>query len=359
MGVAYRRAFWLQSRHSPRVKDEPPPGLWNSSVAFLRNKDNSAEQIANSWGLANGKQMKLAVEVAGKTDVGCVRTNNEDNFGWDARYGIFVVCDGMGGQAAGEVASKMAVDEMLKYFREAPGQAPEDSSEDSDSPKADDPAREDDPAKGTNHAEGRDSAGAAKSGSAALEIAIDRANRSIYKAAHQDDSHSGMGTTIVAALVDGNKLVIGHVGDSRIYLIRRGDIEQLTQDHSLVMEQVRLGYLTAEQAETSELQNVILRALGSDAEVQSDVDEQFILTGDVLLMTSDGLTRHVRDQEILKIVEESPSLEAACSELIQTAKDRGGQDNITCLLLRLVERPWYKEIFNSLFAGGPQWQNSI
>lgn len=279
--------------------------------------------------------MTLAVEVAGKTDVGCVRSNNEDNFGWDARYGIFVVCDGMGGQAAGEVASKLAVDEMLKYFRETALAQPAATASNGDETASVD------------------------SGSAALTISISRANHAIYEAAHQQDSRAGMGTTIVATLIRGNGLAIGHVGDSRIYLIRQGEIEQLTQDHSLVMEQVRLGYITAEQAETSELQNVILRALGSEEAVQSDVEDLLVLKDDVLVMSSDGLTRHVRDQEILNIVEQSASLEAACDELIQKAKDRGGQDNITCLLVRIVERPWYKKVFKSLVSGGPQWQNSI
>jgi serine/threonine protein phosphatase PrpC len=159
--------------------------------------------------------------------------------------------------------------------------------------------------------------------------------------------------------VHGNALVIAHVGDSRIYLVRRGAIQQLTQDHSLVAEQVRLGYITPEQAATSELQNVILRALGAEAEVQPEVEDMVAVPGDILLMTSDGLTRHVRDQEILETITLSPNLDAACSKLIQVAKDRGGEDNITCLLLKMVDRPWYKNLFNKLFSGGPQWQNSL
>jgi len=278
--------------------------------------------------------MTLAVEVAGQTDIGCARSNNEDNFGFDSRYGIFVVCDGMGGQAAGEVASKMGVDVLLKYFRElAP--APANGSRLSITPTAKDAT------------------------SGALAQAIDLANRTIYTAGHDGRAHSGMGSTIVAALVRGHSLAIAHVGDSRIYLIRQGNIEQLTQDHSLVMEQVRMGYITREQAETSELQNVILRALGSEEAVEPDIEELIALPGDTLLMTSDGLTRHVRDEEILGIVTAAPDLKRACSELVQAAKSRGGDDNITCLLLRMVERPWIKNMINKLFPGGQQWQNSI
>jgi protein phosphatase len=192
-----------------------------------------------------------------------------------------------------------------------------------------------------------------------LAAAIDRANRTIYEAGHGQIGRNGMGSTIVAALVRGQSLAIGHVGDSRIYLIRRGAIQQLTQDHSLVMEQVRLGYITREQAENSELQNVILRALGAEQQVEPEVEDLIAVPDDILLMTSDGLTRHVHDEEILQIVTSSRSLDQACSALVQAAKDRGGDDNITCLLLRIVEWPWYKNLLSKLFPGGPQWQNSI
>ncbi|HEX5432885.1 MAG TPA: Stp1/IreP family PP2C-type Ser/Thr phosphatase [Candidatus Angelobacter sp.] len=270
--------------------------------------------------------MTLAVEVAGKTDIGCVRKNNEDNFGYDSRCGIFVVCDGMGGQAAGEVASKMAVDILLKYFRDA----------------------------GRNgHHNG------SPADAQSLAAAIKLANRTIHEAGVGEMGRLGMGSTIVAALVRGHSLAIGHVGDSRIYLVRQGAIQQLTQDHSLVMEQVRLGYITQEQAEKSELQNVILRALGADMEVEADVEDLVAMPGDMILMTSDGLTRHVRDDEILEIIHGSRGLEEACNGLIQAAKERGGDDNITCLLLRIVERPWYKNLLRKIVPGGPEWQNSI
>ena len=273
--------------------------------------------------------MALAVEVAGKTDVGCVRANNEDNFGYDSRYGIFVVCDGMGGQAAGEVASKMGVDILLDYFRNqsAAGET----------------------ANGGNGV----------SGARSLSNAIQLANRTIFKAGQEQNGRSGMGSTIVAALVRGNSLAIGHVGDSRIYLVRQGAIQQLTQDHSLVMEQVRRGYITLEQAQKSEMQNIILRALGSEEAVEADVEDLVAVPGDVLLMASDGLTRYVQDEEILKIVEGPGGLEQACAELVKIARERGGEDNITCLLVRVVNRPWYHNILSKLFSGGQQWQNSI
>lgn len=277
--------------------------------------------------------MTLAVEVAGQTDVGCVRKNNEDNFGYDSRCGIFVVCDGMGGQAAGEVASKMAVDVLLKYFRDA-GQ------------------------RNGVYLNGRPLQGPSANAKS-LAGAIQLANRSIYEAGNGQAGRAGMGSTIVAALVRGHSLAIGHVGDSRIYLVRKGAIQQLTQDHSLVMEQVRLGYITQEQAERSELQNVILRALGAENEVEADVEDLVALPDDTLVMASDGLTRHVSAEEILAIVCECSNLQDACSKLIEAAKERGGDDNITCLLLRMVERPWYKNVVRKLFPGGSEWQNSI
>jgi protein phosphatase len=273
--------------------------------------------------------MTLAIEVAGRSDVGCVRANNEDNFGYDARYGIFVVCDGMGGQAAGEVASKMGVDAVLQYFRDA-AQA------------------------GQYQQFGEPLAGVSEGGQA-LASAIRLANQTIYQASQQQAGRAGMGSTAVAVLIRGNALCIANVGDSRIYLARQGAIQQLTQDHSLVMEQFRRGYITREQAERSEMQNIILRALGSEESVDPDIEDLVALDGDIMVMTSDGLTKYLRDEEILETVSSAESLQSACNALVEKARARGGDDNITCLLLKLAEQPWYKR----MFSGGPKWQNSI
>ncbi len=279
--------------------------------------------------------MTLALQVAGKTDVGCVRTNNEDNFGYDARYGIFVVCDGMGGQAAGEVASKLAVDTMLTYFRQG----------DHD---------------GNNPTIGKTFEGISERGNA-LGSAIQLANQAIHQASSHHPAQAGMGSTVVSVLVRKNFFSVGHVGDSRVYLLRQGSIQQLTQDHSLVMEQVRRGLITMEEARTSERQNIIIRALGSEETVEPDIDEMMAMSGDVLLLSSDGLTRHVTEDRILEIVGTAHSLDSACEELIQAAKGDGGVDNITCMLLRIVEQPWYRNLLARFFPGeGRQkWQNSI
>lgn len=275
--------------------------------------------------------MSLTVQVAGKSDLGCVRTNNEDNFGYDTRYGVFVVCDGMGGQAAGEVASKIGVDTILEYFRKAGGET------------------------GKYPVEGQPMEGVSERANA-LASSIRLANRSIFEAASKDAGHAGMGSTVVAAMVKGSFLSIAHVGDSRIYLIRKDSIQQLTNDHSLVMEQVRRGLITQEEAEKSNMQNIIIRALGSEDTVEADVDDMMAQPGDILLLGTDGLTKYVKDAALLKLVKSAPTLSQACDALIQAARDGGGDDNITCILVRVVEQPWYRRWFGK---GTPQWQNSI
>ncbi len=274
--------------------------------------------------------MSLTLEVAAKTDVGCVRQNNEDNLGYDTRFGIFVVCDGMGGMAAGEVASKLAVDTILTYFRRA--------STNGSYPKI---------GKSFENVSERANT---------LASAIQLANEAVHEAAESHPAQAGMGSTVVALLVRGSFVSIAHVGDSRIYLIRHNEIRQLTNDHSLVMEQVRRGLITLEEAHHSEMQNIIIRALGSDAKVEPDLDDMMSLPGDILLLCSDGLTRHVPDDKLLQIITNAPTLGNGCDQLVQAAKDAGGDDNITCLLLRMVHRPWYRRFFP---GGRPQWQDSI
>lgn len=277
--------------------------------------------------------MPLTVQVAGRTDVGCKRTNNEDNFGYDMRHGIFVVCDGMGGQAAGEVASKMGVDTVLTYFRE--------SSSNGHFPLVGE--RREEVSERANR----------------LGSAIQLANTAIHEAAAQHAAQAGMGSTIVAVLLENDFFSIGHVGDSRIYLVRDGAMQQLTQDHSLVMEQVRRGLISAEQAQASDMQNIIIRALGTEATVQPDLDDMMARPGDVLLLASDGLTRHVSDEEILERITSSASLRFACDALVEAAREGGGEDNITCLLIRIIEQPWYRKWFGRFTSGEDQWQNSI
>jgi serine/threonine protein phosphatase PrpC len=267
--------------------------------------------------------VSLAFEVAAQTDVGCVRTRNEDSFGYDLDRGIFVVCDGVGGHAAGEVASRIAVESLLRYFRES---SPE-------------PGRNQSPAARFSHR------------AVALGEAIQLANTAICEAASRDENCAGMGSTVVSIVANQDIVSVGHVGDSRAYLIRSGVIQQLTQDHSLVTEDVQLGLMTADQAKESQLQNVITRALGAENTVEPDLDDIIAVAGDKLMLASDGLTRTLSDGEILAAVDGAPDLDQACEDLIQAAKAAGGEDNITCMLIHFVELPWYK-IYRRRFRMG-------
>ena len=268
------------------------------------------------------------VQAAGKTDVGIVRANNEDNFGFDVRHGIFIVCDGMGGQAAGELASKIAVDTVLSYFRRDPRHA-------------------------TSPVLGRRFEGVSERATG-LANAIQLANQAIQTAASHNAEHAGMGSTIVAVRAEGNLFSIANVGDSRIYLVREGGIQQLTNDHSLVMEQVRRGLLTLEEAENSKMQNVIVRALGSEESVEPDLEDHEFAPGDVVLLCSDGMSRYVKETIMVEVVGRKDDLEAACEELIEAAKSGGSDDNITCLLLRAAEQTWQGRLFGRLTGGNSQ-----
>lgn len=277
--------------------------------------------------------MSLTVEVAGKSDIGCVRKNNEDNLGWDQQLGLYVVCDGMGGALAGEVASKMGVELLVDYFREG--------------------------AKTGVYPDFGDAPGQVSSTGRHLISAIQRANAAIFEAGQAKQSQHGMGSTIVALVIKDNFMTIAHAGDSRIYRLRDGVLEQLTQDHSLVMEQYRRGLITLEQAETSDMQNIIIKALGSEDKVEPDVQDLIAFRNDVYLLATDGLTKLVKDEAIKTTLLNSHSLSRACEDLISAAKQKGGDDNITCLLLRVVEEHWYSKLFDFLLRGGGQsWQNS-
>src|SRR3984893_1371673 len=231
----------------------------------------------------------------------------------------------MGGLATGEVASRVAVDSLLNYFREVPK------------------------TKARTHANVELENISERA--TLLAEAIQLANTAIREAACRDERHAGRGSTIVCVLVDQNCFSVGHVGDSRVYLIRGGAIQQLTQDHSLVRRQVRLGLISSEQARKSKLQNVITGALGSENTVEPDLDDMMAVSDDVLVLASDGLTKALSDQDILAVVTAAAGLQFACEDLIQSAKDAGGEGNITCLLIRFVELQWYETCFRRFQIG--------
>jgi serine/threonine protein phosphatase PrpC len=240
----------------------------------------------------------MLMEVAALTDVGRVRSANEDAYGLCAEAGFFVVCDGMGGAAAGEVASQVAVAAVMEGFCQ--GQSPE-------SPRQ------------------------------AIVSSIGSANERVFTHAEKEASLHGMGTTLFALLVRGEQAWVAHVGDSRCYRFRAGTLERMTQDHSLVDEQVRLGQMTQAEADVSPFRNVITRAIGTRDTVTPDIEEVMLETGDLFLLCSDGLTKEVSEAQIAEILGENSSsdVQALCKRLIEEANAAGGSDNITAILVKI------------------------
>ena len=238
--------------------------------------------------------MLKVAEEAHKTDTGRQRHANEDSY--YARAPLFAVADGMGGAQAGEVASRIAA----SAFERGPGN--DDAS-----------------------AEGQ------------LEEIAQRANRKIHKLAQEDSSRAGMGTTLTAAMLRDDAVSFGHVGDSRAYLLRDGQLKRLTKDHSLVEELRRQGRLTEEQAEEHPQRSIITRALGPEPSVNVDTMTFPARDGDVFLLCSDGLTTMVSDDEIRDILVNSRSLRTAVSKLVDAANRRGGRDNITAIAFRVAD----------------------
>jgi len=233
--------------------------------------------------------------VAALSDCGSKRPSNEDAFGFSAEDGVYVVCDGMGGAAAGEIASSMAVDEVLQLLGSRDGAVPLE---------------------------------------AAVEEAIRAANEAIHSRAEGDFQLNGMGTTLAGLVTEGRRVLVFNVGDSRSYLLRNRKLKQISQDHSLVEEQVRLGRITPAEALRSPLRNVITRALGTQPSVEPDLFELKAEKGDLFLLCSDGLTGEVPDLQIESLLAADLPLDQLCANLVEAANQAGGHDNITCLLVR-------------------------
>ncbi len=251
--------------------------------------------------------MAVLIPHYAKSDIGRRRPHNEDCFAADASLGLYVVCDGMGGGNAGEVASQMAIETIVAHTRSA---AKETGTDD---------AAPDDPnlSRATNQ----------------LTHAIRAANAKVFRASWEQPKYAGMGTTVVAARLSGRMLSVAHVGDSRVYLMRQGDIQALTVDHSWVAEQVAQGYMTEEEAERSPRRNIVTRALGVESTVEIEATELPVFQGDLLLLCSDGLTRGVGRDDILKILKQGGDLCEKTDRLISLANDAGGDDNITVMLV--------------------------
>ena len=259
----------------------------------------------------------MRIVSGGMTDLGRVRTNNEDCFRIVEPLNLFVLSDGMGGEAHGEVASELAVETIVKFCMDPQadaGGALLSNPEPSWSEKT-----------------------------RRLTNAVHLANKNIYEAAEAHPEQHGMGATLTAAWIDGSRVSIAHVGDSRAYLLRGGTLQQLTSDHSLVAEQVRRGILTAAEAEESEMQSVLLRALGALPEIEIDAEEHTLFARDILMLCCDGLTRMVTEPEIAGTLQAEPDPTRAAEKLIALANERGGVDNITVIIVRVgsESRGWF------------------
>lgn len=252
----------------------------------------------------------MRIEVAGQTDVGRKRAHNEDNFALLGDYGLYMVADGMGGHASGEVASQLAVETMREFFAST----------------ADDPDRtwpykmERD----RGYEENR------------LITGIKLSNLRIFEAAKNNPQQKGMGTTLVSIFVTNEGVYTAHVGDSRVYRIRDGVMEQLTEDHSLLNDYLKMKQLTPDEVEKFPHKNVIVRALGMKETVKVDTRFDAPRLGDIVLLCSDGLAGPVSDEDIFRIIQAAPDISSATNQLIAKANENGGPDNVTAVLARWV-----------------------
>jgi serine/threonine protein phosphatase PrpC len=250
--------------------------------------------------------MKIAFKAV--TDVGRKRKGNEDSLVANPEQRLFVVADGMGGHAAGEIASKVAVDSINEFVCLTSGDEEITWPFGLDDTISYDGNR--------------------------LKTAVRFANRKVLEATKEKSEYEGMATTVAAVLVDGATANLAHVGDSRIYLYRDGTLEQLTSDHSWVNEQLQSGIISAEQARTHPLRNVVTRALGGKADLQVDVQTHDVKAEDLLIVCSDGLTTMVPDEHIARLLSEAAGdVDKAADSLVAEANARGGEDNITVLVL--------------------------
>jgi len=253
----------------------------------------------------------LRLDIGWKTDIGRVRQNNEDSVAAMPEVKLFILSDGMGGEAHGEVASQLAVETIAHHIRAA-----QEAAADSDATQG----------PGFSFATRQ------------LANAVCAANHKIFQSAQQTPGRHGMGATVVTARIDGPEMSIVSVGDSRAYLFRDDVLEQLTEDHTLVAEQVRRGLITPEQATKSRVQNVLVRALGVRDEVEPDLFEEELHAGDIMLLCSDGLTRMVADDAIAGALRQGKSSQRIADQLVAMALDHGGEDNVSVIVLRVLAK---------------------
>jgi len=265
------------------------------------------------------------LEIASSTDPGMVRSHNEDAVASDALHGIAVLADGMGGYNAGEVASGMATTVITTELARALSAVhPYDID-----PKTERPVAE-----------------------RLLREQVMNANAAIYQAAQSQPQYAGMGTTLVTCLFYDNRVMVAHLGDSRLYRLRGEAFEQLTRDHSLLQEQIDSGLLTAEQAKTAQHKNLVTRALGIDLGIEPEIHEHACKPGDIYLLCSDGLCDMVSDEDIgMALQALGANLALAAQQLVQMANDNGGRDNVSVILIRVLrEYPAARGVMAKFFA---------
>jgi len=252
---------------------------------------------------------KNLVDIEGITDTGLIRSHNEDSIGNDLSISLAVLADGMGGHKGGEVASALAVNSILN---DLPAELERCKNLDID-----------------------ENVSGYSFHSIAIKNSIEKANSVIFDAASKQLQYEGMGTTIVVTMFYDNRLTVAHVGDSRMYRLRDHEMEQITTDHTLLQELIDRGFYTPEEAAKSLNKNLVTRALGIEATVKIDISEEIVLPKDIYLLCSDGLTDMVDDRRIHMILEENKSqIDLTCTDLIQQAKDNGGHDNISVILIQ-------------------------
>jgi PPM family protein phosphatase len=255
----------------------------------------------------------MRLRVGAATDTGRVRDLNEDVYVSRADQGLFVVCDGMGGAPAGEVASQVAAEAIVEQLNRSTA---------------------------GGRMENRDRGFLPQT--TRLADAVRRSNAIVYRQAQQDATQAEMGTTVVGAWIQDQIVSVAHVGDSRAYLWHDERLESLTRDHSLVEAQVRAGLLEREDSFTSEHQNVLLRALGREPEVEVDLAEIPVQPGDYLLLCSDGLTRMVPEVTLARTIDELRDPQSICDALIHAANRNGGADNITVIVVEVAGSWWWQ-----------------
>jgi protein phosphatase len=265
------------------------------------------------------------LEIATCTDPGMVRSHNEDSIAADPANGLVVLADGMGGYNAGEVASGMAttviVTEMRQILTNAkPYEVDQKNNE--------------------------------EIAARLVREQVLKANSSIYQAAQSQPQYAGMGTTLVVCLFYDNRILVAHLGDSRLYMLRGNDFRQVTRDHSLLQEQIDSGIITAEQAKKAAHKNLVTKALGIDPTVEPEIHEYPTKPGDSYLLCSDGLCDMVEDEDIALAVQTfGNNLEMAASHLVQMANDNGGRDNVSVILVRVLrEYPAARGVMAKVFA---------